>query len=50
VVRRAVVAGMTVLGSDPSPESQKAATDLGAEVVPFEELMARSDIVWLTAR
>ncbi|HIG25030.1 MAG TPA: dihydrofolate reductase [Acidimicrobiia bacterium] len=45
VVRRAVTAGMTVLGSDPSSESQQLAAELGAQVVPFEELMQRSDIV-----
>ena len=45
VVRRAIVAGMDVLGTDPSPQSQRAATEAGARVVDLEELMAAIDVV-----
>lgn len=45
VVKRAMVAGMNVLGSDPSLESQELATALGARIVSLEELMMESNIV-----
>lgn len=45
VARRAVVAGMDVVGSDPSPESQAAAIADGVTIVDVDELMAMSDVV-----
>lgn len=49
VVTRGVTLGMRVLGSDPSPESCAAAAALGAEVVPFDDLLAASDFVSINA-
>ena len=45
VARRTAVAGMRTIGSDPSPDSQRAAAELGVEVVSFAALLAESDIV-----
>jgi D-3-phosphoglycerate dehydrogenase len=45
VAARAAVAGMIACGTDPSPESAAAATELGVSVVPFTDLLAASDFV-----
>ena len=45
VVRRGVVAGMDVLGTDPSLDSQRSAQDVGATIVDIDELIARSDVI-----
>lgn len=45
VVRRAHIAGMDVVGSDPSPDSQAAAVRDGATIVDIDELMATSNVV-----
>lgn len=45
VVRRGVVAGMEVVGSDPSPESQGLAMEAGASIVDIDTLIATSDVI-----
>ncbi len=45
VARRTTVAGMRTIGSDPSPDSQSAASELGVEIVSLADLLAESDVV-----
>jgi D-3-phosphoglycerate dehydrogenase / 2-oxoglutarate reductase len=45
VAKRALTAGMRVVGSDPSPGSVAAAEELGVVAVGVEELLATSDFV-----
>jgi D-3-phosphoglycerate dehydrogenase len=45
VAKRALIAGMRVVGSDPSPVSVAAAEELGVVAVGIEELLAASDFV-----
>ena len=45
VARRAAVAGMDLLGSDPSAESRAAAARNGVGACSFGELLARSDVI-----
>ena len=45
VVRRSVVAGMEVVGCDPSTESRAAAVADGATIVEIDKLMSTSDVV-----
>ena len=45
VARRAAVAGMRTIGSDPSSASQNAAIELGVDVVPLPTLLEQSDVV-----
>lgn len=45
VARRAAVAGMRTIGSDPLRESQMAAAALGVENVDLESLLAQSDVI-----
>ena len=47
LVRRAVIAGMTVVGVDPAPASQAAGADAGATIITLEQLLATSDVVSL---
>ena len=47
LVRRAVVAGMDVVGTDPVPESRVAAEAYGAKIVLVDELLSTSDVVSL---
>ena len=47
LVRRAVVAGVDVVGSDPAPESRAAAEETGAMIVSIDELLSTSDVVSL---
>lgn len=46
---RALAAGMTVVGSDPSALSCANASDLGVRPVPFEELVGSSDVISINA-
>lgn len=45
--RRGRALGMHVIGSDPSPAAAEAAKAEGADIVTYEELLARSDVVVL---
>lgn len=45
VAVRAAAAGMTLLGSDPSPDSRSMATELGVECTGIDDLLAGSDFV-----
>ena len=45
VARRTAVAGMTMVGVDPSPESCVAAAELGVAVVDLDELLDVSDVI-----
>lgn len=45
VAKRAFAFEMHVLGSDPYPPAQERAREAGVEVVPFEDLLRRSDII-----
>ncbi|MFN3255117.1 MAG: NAD(P)-dependent oxidoreductase [Ilumatobacter sp.] len=45
VARRTAVAGMAMVGVDPSPESQLAASELGVNVVELDELLRVSDVI-----
>jgi D-3-phosphoglycerate dehydrogenase len=45
VAVRAVTAGMNLLGTDPSPESQDAARTIGVEIVDADELFRRSEFI-----
>lgn len=47
MARRGQCAGMSVIASDPSPASRAEAEGSGVEVVPIDELLARSDAVSL---
>ena len=47
LVRRAVAAGMEVVGTDPAPESRTAAEADGAQIVSIRELLSTSDVVSL---
>jgi D-3-phosphoglycerate dehydrogenase len=45
VARRAAVAGMTLIGVDPSPESQELAQAAGVESTDIAHLLATSDVI-----
>ena len=45
VARRTAVAGMTMVGLDPSPESRAAASELGVSAVDLDELLDVSDVI-----
>jgi D-3-phosphoglycerate dehydrogenase len=47
VGRRCTAMGMTVLGSDPDPESCAEAKRLGIDVLPLDDLLAASDVLSL---
>jgi D-3-phosphoglycerate dehydrogenase len=49
VARRAVVAGMRVLGFDPSDESARLAKAIGVEIVGLESLWPSSDFISVNA-
>ena len=49
VIPRARVAGMQVIGSDPSPESAGIAADMGARVVGVHEVLTTSDVISVNA-
>lgn len=48
VARRAAAMGMTVIGTDPSPESRQLAEALGVQALPLPELLERSLAVTLS--
>lgn len=45
VARRAAVAGMHLVGVDPSPDSRTQAEALGVDVCELDELLERSDVI-----
>lgn len=45
VARRTAVAGMTMVGVDPSPQSQSAAAEIGVRSVELDELLELSDVI-----
>jgi D-3-phosphoglycerate dehydrogenase len=45
VVRRGAVSAMAVLGTDPLPDSCRAAVAVGARIVELDELLAQSDVI-----
>lgn len=45
VALRALVAGMNPIGTDPSEQSRRLATELGVEPCSFDELLRRSDVI-----
>ena len=45
VAARALTAGMSVVGSDPSPDSVAAAAEIGVRVVPLAGVLAESDFL-----
>lgn len=49
VAARALLAGMTVVGSDPSDESCVMAAALGVEPLDFDAVLARSDVISVNA-
>ena len=49
VARRAVVAGMRVMGFDPSEESARLAETIGVEIVGLENLWSSSDFISVNA-
>lgn len=49
VIPRALAAGMEVVGSDPSADSQAAARTSGCEIVDFGDLVRRSDVISVNA-
>ncbi|MEM9035825.1 MAG: phosphoglycerate dehydrogenase [Actinomycetota bacterium] len=49
LIPRALASGMEVIGFDPTPESQAAARELGAEIVELDELLSRSEVISVNA-
>lgn len=45
LAKRATLLAMKVLGTDPSPESQRLALQSGAEVVELDTLLSKADII-----
>lgn len=45
VALRALVAGMNPIGTDPSEQSRRLATDIGVESSSFDEVLRRSDVI-----
>lgn len=49
LIPRARASGMEVLGFDPTPGSQEAARQLGAQIVELDDLLARSGVISVNA-
>ncbi len=45
LARRSLVAGMNVIGTDPDKESQDEARTLGVEILEFNELLSKCDVI-----